>query len=138
MALLPQFNIKSVQPSSQQQLHKSTSIKGLVPRPSTTGYAQVADFISTDKELAVYRRFDRTAARILLTLQSKIILKQKRLDVLDEEDASDSNNEKGFFASATIYEENHDPSVRDEEKKQLYEDLKVILKEYCEFDAPCV
>lgn len=40
-------------------------------------YAKVAEFIATDKELAIYHRFDRTAARILLVMQSEILFKQK-------------------------------------------------------------
>lgn len=131
MALLPQYNVKNDQSQPQNQSPQSATARTLTPRPTTTGYAQVADFISTDKELAVYRRFDRTAARILLNLQSKIILKQKRLDSLDKEDASDPNDEK-FLAAAAIYEEIREPNPRDLERQQLYEDLKENLKEYCE------
>lgn len=96
----------------------------------TTGYAQVANFIATDKELAVYRRFDTTAARILLVMQSEIMSKQKRLDALDEEDAKDPN-EKGFLSSANIYEELPEPGPRDEEKYKLLGQLRTLLKEFC-------
>ena len=98
------------------------------------GYAQVAEFIATDKELAVYHRFDRTAARILLILQSEILYKQKQLDEIDVEDAKDKD-EKRLLASGTILEEFPGPTdARDERKKKLYCELKSSLKEYCRTD----
>lgn len=98
------------------------------------GYARVAEFIATDKELAVYHRFDRTAARILLILQSEILHRQKELDKIDAEDAKDKD-EKRWLASGTILEEFPGPTdARDEEKKKLYGELKSSLKEYCRID----
>ena len=95
------------------------------------GYAQVAEFIATDKELAVYHRFDRTAARVLLIMQSELLYKQKQLDEIDAQDATD-NDEKRLLASGTILEEfPGPPDARDLRKKQLYCDLKLLLKEYC-------
>lgn len=95
------------------------------------GYAQVAEFIATDKELAIYRRFDRTAARILLILQSQILYKQTQLDEIDEEDAKDKD-EKRHFALGVIQEENRQPpDARDIRRNELYRDLKLLLKEYC-------
>lgn len=99
-----------------------------------TGYAQVAEFIATDKELAVYHRFDRTAARILLILQSEISFKQKQLDEIDAEDAIDKD-EKRQLASGTIQEEFQGPLLaHDVRKQELYSQLKPLLKEYCRLD----
>lgn len=99
-----------------------------------TGYAQVAEFIATDKELAVYHRFDRTAARILLILQSEISFKQKKLDEIDAEDAIDKD-EKRQLASGTIQEEFQGPLLaHDVRKQELYSQLKPLLKEYCRLD----
>lgn len=95
------------------------------------GYAKVAEFIATDKELAIYRRFDRTAARILLVLQSEILFKQQELDEIDAADAADQD-EKRRLASATIYDElPGPPDPRDEKKNRLYKELRTLLKEYC-------
>lgn len=134
MAILPHYHVNhgKLPLPLHRPLPRVTTARTLASRPRTTGYAQVADFISTDKELAVYRRFDRTAARILLVLQSKILLKQNKLDKLDEQDAADPDDEKRFLASATIYEELPQPrDARDEERSQLCEDLRENLKEYC-------
>ena len=100
-------------------------------KPKFYGYPQVADFIATDKELAVYRRFDRTASRVLLQLQTEIIVLQTKLDKIDAGDAADQD-EKRQAASATIYEELLEPrDHRDEEKQRIYSKLRTSLKEYC-------
>ena len=102
--MLPQYN-QTIQHKAFQ--HQSTSLTAATPLnqiPLVTGYAQVADFIATDKELAVYRRFDKTASRVLLQLQSEILSLQTALDVIDREDASDQD-EKRQLAAATIPQE---------------------------------
>lgn len=105
----------------------------LSPVARRRGYAQVAEFIATDKELAIYHRFDRTAARILLMLQSEILYKQKQLDEIDAEDAIDTD-EKRRLASGTILEEFRGDDARDLGRKELYWELKKLLKEYCRLD----
>lgn len=121
---LPYYN----PPQNASVLHQLPSIAG------RRGYAQVAEFIATDKELAVYHRFDRTAARILLILQSEILHKQKQLDKIDAEDAIDKD-EKRLLFSGTIQEEfPGPPDARDLRKGQLYGELKSLLKEYCRLD----
>lgn len=134
MALLPKYNSNVQKQPLRRQLSRVPTAKELVGPPGaikTTGYAQAASFIATDKELAVYRRFDRTAARVLLVMQSEILSKQNRLDTLDGQDAKDPN-EKGFLSSATIYEELQERDPRDEEKHNLLGELRKLLKEYYE------
>ena len=130
MALLPRYN-SNVNLLPYRPPRKANAARRLPKKREITGYAQVADFISSDKELAVYRRFDRTAARLLLVLQSEIIFKQGQLDELDEQDAKDAD-EKRFLAASTIYEElSERREPRDEEKQRLLAELRTSLKEYC-------
>lgn len=134
MALLPKYNTNAHKQPLPRHLSRVPTAKELVALPNkiqTTGYAQAASFIATDKELAVYRRFDRTAARVLLVMQSQILSKQNRLDILDGEDAKDPN-EKGFLSSATIYEELQERDPRDDEKYKLLDELNKLLREYYE------
>ena len=133
MAFLPKYNTNARKQPLRRQISRIPTAKQLVAPPNkiqTTGYAQAASFIATDKELAVYRRFDRTAARVLLVMQSEILSKQNRLDILDGEDAKDPK-EKGFLSSATIYEELQERDPRDEEKYKLLGEMRKLLKEYC-------
>lgn len=130
MALLPRYN-SNVSLLQRRPLRKANAARRLPKKREIAGYAQVADFISSDKELAVYRRFDRTAARLLLVLQSEIMLKQGQLDELDEQDAKDAD-EKRFLAASTIYDElSERREPRDDEKHKLLDALKTRLKEYC-------
>ena len=134
MALLPKYNPNVRKHQPLRQLSRVPTAKQLVAPPNkieTSGYAQAASFIATDKELAVYRRFDRTAARVLLVMQSEILSKQNRLDILDQEEKEIDPKEKGFLSSATIYEELQERDPRDEEKNKLLGDLRKLLKEYC-------
>ena len=132
MALLPQYNQRIQQKSLQSGAVSVTAALPLNATPAVTGYAKVADFIATDKELAVYRRFDRTASRILLQLQSEILSLQTALDVIDQDDASDQD-EKRQLAAATISLElpQHLHSARDTERKRIYSELRKTVKEYC-------
>ena len=133
MAILPRYNTNDRKQPLRRQVSRVPTARELVVPPherQTTGYAQAASFIATDKELAVYRRFDRTAARVLLVMQSEILWKQNRLDTLDEEDAN-APKEQGFLPSATIYEELEKRDPRDEEKHKLLGELRKLLKEYC-------
>lgn len=135
MALLPRYNTNVHKQPPRRQVSRVPTAKQLVAPPNkiqNLGYAQAASFIATDKELAVYRRFDRSAARVLLVMQSEIQSKQNRLDTLDEEDAKDPK-EKGFLSSATIYEELQERDPRDEEKHKLLGELRHLLKEYCKW-----
>ena len=130
MALLPRYN-SNVSLLPRRPLRKANAARRLPRKREIAGYAQVANFISSDKELAVYRRFDRTAARLLLVLQSEIMHKQAQLDELDEQDAKDTD-EKRFLAASTIYEElSERREPRDDERHKLLSALKTSLKEYC-------
>lgn len=132
MALLPQHNHRIQHKAFQSHAVPVSATIPLNTIPGVTGYAQVADFIATDKELAVYRRFDRTAARLLLQLQSEILSFQTALDAIDQDDASDQD-EKRQLAAATISQElpQHLQSARDIEKQRIYTELRKLVKEYC-------
>ena len=130
MALLPRYN-SNMNLLRHCPLGRANAARRLPKKRDFTGYAQVADFISSDKELAVCQRIDRTAARLSLVLQSEIILKQGHLDDLDEKDAK-CTDEKRFLAASTIYKELSEPGdSRDEEKHKLLVGLRTSLKEYC-------
>ena len=123
---LPQHNqISTLQQSAVSWSWSQKS--ALIPN---RGYAQCADFIATDKELAVYRRFDRPAARCLLQLQSRIQHFQEQLDTIDKSEATDED-EKRHLAASTIIEELPIPhSANDDQKQKIYDDMAITLKTY--------
>ena len=126
MALIPQHNQSPILQQSAVSWSCSQQ-SALIP---TRGYASLANFIASDKELAVYRRFDRPAARCLLQLQSRIQYLQEQLDTIDRSEAADQD-EKRHLAAATIIDELPMPhSAKDVQKQKLYDDMTTTLKTY--------
>jgi hypothetical protein len=111
-----------------------------------SGYPQYAAFIATDpdRSTAVYRRFERLAARNLLYLESQLADLEAKQDTLDDE-----LRERGLFA--VLNEENllqicERKKVLDKleatpnyaeyagyvgKRLQLAQDVRTVLKEYC-------
>ena len=127
MTLLPHHVQNIVLSPTAMPWSPSTALRSSV---SISGYAQLADFISTDKELAVYRRFDKPAARCLLRLQSRIQHLHERLDAIDRAETS-ASDEKGQLAASTLVEERQLPhNAKDGEKETIYADLTTTIKTY--------
>ena len=53
------------------------------------GYPPFAQFIATDGDAAIYRRYKQLSARNLLYLQSELFELEEKLQQLDREDAKD-------------------------------------------------
>jgi|SRR5688572_11872899 hypothetical protein len=52
------------------------------------GYSELSEFVGSDAQLSIYRRYDRVGARNLLYLEAEIQLLEFRLRRLDEADLS--------------------------------------------------
>ena len=57
------------------------------------GYPSFAQFIATDSDAAIYRKYGHLSARNLLYLQSELHELEAQLQQLDTEDAKDISNE---------------------------------------------
>ena len=86
-------------------------------------YRTFADFIATDDELFVFRRFDRLNARNLLYLQSELIALETQLSEYDSEDIKDGS--KDVILSARCWET---LTLRAEEYPREAERLELIRK----------
>ena len=95
------------------------------------GYRTFADFIATDDELFIFRRFDRLNARNLLYLQSELIALETQLSKYDSEDIEDGR--KDVILSARCWEtlalraEEH---PREAERMELIRKIRKITKKY--------
>ena len=96
------------------------------------GYPSLAAFISSDHDQtsAIFKRFNRTAARNLLHLQSELAELQARQDALD-------NVEWGRGVALKQYSRNWNDfchaarcDSRQQKRKELGESIRVVLKEY--------
>ena len=92
-------------------------------KKSFHGYRTFAEFIATDDELFVFRRFDRLNARNLLYLQSELIALEKQLSEYDSEDIEDGS--KDAVLSARCWET---LSLRAEEHPREAERMDLIRK----------
>ena len=103
-------------------------------KKSFHGYRTFAEFIATDDELFVFRRFDRLNARNLLYLQSELIALEKQLSEYDSEDIEDGS--KDVILSARCWEtlalraEEH---PREAERMDLVRKVRQTAKMYSTF-----
>ena len=92
------------------------------------GYPSLAAFIASDKELAIYRSFDRLSARNLLYAQSELLYLEARLDALDKEDQVADFQMR---ASARSWRKLHNPITdHDKERLECILSLRQALERY--------
>lgn len=97
-----------------------------------TGFPSLAAFIASDqdKTAAIFKRFNRLAARNLLHLQSELAELQARQDKLDQQELSGDLQSKqcsrnwADFCTAAASE------ARQMERMELAQNIRVTLKEY--------
>ena len=96
-------------------------------------YSSFADFIASDPELSVYRRFDRLSARNLLYLQSELLELQAKLAGLDEEDYGEKNGDVILSAKCwEIFASRAEEHAREGERMETIRKIRALLKEYRE------
>ena len=96
--------------------------------PISVNHVALAEFIASDAELAIYRRFDSSTARILLYLQREI---QQNQDLLDELDRYDTGGKSAALPASYRGNTNNDSKTVESEKKALLLSMKILIKDYC-------
>jgi hypothetical protein len=102
------------------------------------GYPSLATFIASDEDrsTAIYRRFNRLAARNLLYLQSELAELEARLDHFDEEDyLHGSREEKYVLGNWPEFKAKADDAnnTRERERMKLVMEIREKIKEYREY-----
>lgn len=94
------------------------------------GYPSLAAFIASDKDgtTAIYKRFNRLAARNLLLLQSELADLQVQLDKFDLEDQGTAET----LQSLRNWEDFKDRAATDPSRMDLVKKIRETLKEYRE------
>ena len=102
--------------------------------PTIKGYPSLANFIASDVDhsTAIYRRFDRLAARNLLYLQSDLMHLEATQDALDSEDLRSSIEAKRELDDwQTLQEEAKLPASLGERRRlELALNIKAKLQQY--------
>ncbi len=87
------------------------------------GWPQLAAFINSDDNLAVFRRFGQLQSRLLVTLQAEITNLESRLRRLDQED--NESQATHYRLKTTHYKEESDG-----ERNNLTEKIQMKLNNY--------
>jgi hypothetical protein len=94
-----------------------------------TGYPSLAAFVASDRDrsTAIYKRFDRLAARNLLYLQSELAELQWKQDGFDKEDRNGDMNSLQAARNWSHFKKRADA---DPSRLELVKEIRATLKEY--------
>lgn len=93
------------------------------PHPHTRGYPALANFIGSDKDFFIFRRFASLSARNLLYLQDELSELEGKLLALDRSDSRSSDQ----IALWNLHSRREDRNVK---RKVLMGEVRCKLKEY--------
>ena len=99
------------------------------------GYPSYAEFISKDRDAAVYRRFGNLNARNLLYMQSELHELERQLEDLDKEDLKDIGNEDAQKAARIWESFSGGQSEAACARRLLQCKVRGKVKEYCQSTA---
>ncbi|CEI70553.1 hypothetical protein FVEN_g952 [Fusarium venenatum] len=94
------------------------------------GFPSLAHFIASDRDgtCAIFKRFNRLAARNLLILQSELAELEAKLDAFDDEDRATAES----LQSLRNWKSYKDRNEKDSERRRLVRQMQVTLKDYRE------
>lgn len=100
---------------------------------SFEAYPSYADFIASDPELSVFRRFDGLSSRNLLYLQSELLDLQTRLADFDQEDYNEKSGDVVLSAKCwETFAARAEEHPRENERMELIRKIRVVMREYQE------
>ncbi|KAK1241109.1 hypothetical protein MKX08_001083 [Trichoderma sp. CBMAI-0020] len=101
------------------------------------GFPSLSNFIASDKDgtSAIFKRFNRLAARNLLVLQSELAVLEAKLDQYDHEDQAgreDKEDRLNALQSLRNWEDYKARNDKNSDRMRLLEQIRTTLKEYRE------
>jgi hypothetical protein len=101
-------------------------------KPFLSGYPSLAAFIASDHDqtTAIFKRFNRLAARHLLHLQSQLAELQAEQDALDREDALGAPSVKQYSRNWAEFTRAARDDPRQKRRKDLGDEIGRTLKAY--------
>jgi hypothetical protein len=99
------------------------------------GYPSLACWIARDpdNETFIFRKFDRLAARNILSLQAQLITLEHQIDQLDEKArrSDDFEARQSLRRWETLTELSEDAHRPEKKQVEKLNELKTLLREYC-------
>lgn len=94
-------------------------------------YRTFADFVASDSDLSIFRRFDCLNAKNLLYLQSELLSLEDQIDQLDEEDLAENTLDTMLTARCwEVLASRAKDSPREAERMKLIKDTRETLERY--------
>lgn len=111
---------------------------GQAPIEYLNGFSTFAAYITSDSELAIYRKFDFLSARNLLYLQSELIALEAELKEFDAHDLKEEKKENmNVMLSSRCWEifekRARDSNRAESERMRVILRIRVLMKEYREY-----
>ncbi len=113
---------------------------GQRPKDYLEGYAELAEFIASDDDFLLFRRFGALGARNLLYLQAEVQVLEAQLKQLDEDDRIDTMNASNISEKTKVERFARDwefmiHNPRDENERQakklnLINSIRKAMKDY--------
>ena len=101
------------------------------PKETFHNYRTFAEFITSDEELFVFRRFDRLNARNLLYLQSELVWLEAQLQEMDDEENSNANMDVKLVAKCwETLSLKAEEFPREAARMELILKIRRVIKEY--------
>lgn len=99
------------------------------------GFPSLSNFIASDRDgtSAIFKRFNRLAARNLLVLQSELAELEAKLDQYDHEgqaDREDKTDKYNALQSLRNWEDYKARNDKSSDRMKLLEQIRITLKEY--------
>lgn len=94
------------------------------------GYPSFAEFITKDKDAAIYRKYEHLSARNLLYQQSELHQLEIQAAELDQEEAKNIENEEAQRAARLWSHYVDDQSEQGRARRALWDEIKVKMKAY--------
>ncbi|KAH8724360.1 hypothetical protein GQ44DRAFT_655147 [Phaeosphaeriaceae sp. PMI808] len=104
-----------------------------VGRRYARGYASFAEFVASDPELAIYRRFQHLSARNILYLQSELVEAENQLAEFDKEDREQNSVNFDAILGTRCWislQSEATRSDRAEKRRNLIQKIRPLMKEY--------
>ena len=98
-----------------------------------TGYPTLANFIASDKDAAIYRKFEKLSARCLLYQQSELHDLEQQLEQLDLADSRDIDDDEAQQAAVSWDHYASSATEKGQKRRELIMRIKAKLKAYRTF-----
>lgn len=114
--------------SEADLFHSRVVVHVVRPNMELEGYAKLSSWMTTDREIAIYRKFGALNAQNLLHYQAELVGLETELQEIASEDRRSQDSSKQLYADNWFELSNAEPG-KDRQLRKVLE-IRKVLKEY--------